>query len=279
MVAANKEVTFLSGHKIGGQKPPFFIAGPCVIENETLLQTVAKEVRRLSDKYKVLILFKSSFDKANRSSIDSFRGPGIREGLGLLKKVAAEYQLPTLTDIHNTEEAEIAAEYVDMLQIPAFLCRQTDIVVAAAKTGKWTNIKKGQFVAPEDALNIADKYRKSGSEKVTICERGYTFGYNNLVVDMRAFEIMRREGLHVVFDATHSTQLPGGGKTSGGDRRMAFPLMRAACAVGLDGIFAEIHPNPPEAKSDATNQLYLKDFESFLSTALKIDRLVKEDVQ
>lgn len=279
MVAANKEVSFLADHKIGGKNPPFFIAGPCVIENENLLQTVAKEVRRLSDKYNVLILFKSSFDKANRSSIDSFRGPGIREGLGLLKKVAAEFKLPTLTDIHNAEEAEIAAEYVDMLQIPAFLCRQTAIVVAAAKTGKWTNIKKGQFVAPEDALNIADKYRKSGSEKVTICERGYTFGYNNLVVDMRAFEIMRREGLHVVFDATHSTQLPGGGKTSGGDRRMAFPLMRAAAAVGLDGIFAEVHPNPPEAKSDATNQLYLADFESFLKTAIKIDRLVKEDVQ
>lgn len=279
MPAENQEKDFLAGRKIGAKNPPFFIAGPCVIENEALLQTVAKEVRRLSDKFNVLILFKSSFDKANRSSIDSFRGPGIREGLSLLKKVAAEYNLPSLTDIHTAEEAEIAAEYVDMLQIPAFLCRQTDIVVAAAKTGKWTNIKKGQFVAPEDALNIIDKYRKAGSEKVTICERGYTFGYNNLVVDMRAFEIMRREGLHVVFDATHSTQLPGGGKTSGGDRRMAFPLVRAATAVGLDGIFSEIHPNPPEAKSDATNQLYLSDFENFLATALKIDHLVKWDVQ
>jgi 2-dehydro-3-deoxyphosphooctonate aldolase (KDO 8-P synthase) len=278
MLAENKEIEFLNGRKIGGINPPFFIAGPCVIESEGLLQTVAKEVRRVADKYNVLIFFKSSFDKANRSSIDSFRGPGIHEGLSLLKKVATEYQLPALTDIHTPEEAEIAAEYVDMLQIPAFLCRQTDIVVAAAKTGKWTNIKKGQFVAPEDALNIADKYRKSGSEKVTICERGYTFGYNNLVVDMRSFEIMRREGLHVVFDATHSTQLPGGGKTSGGDRRMAFPLARAAVAVGLDGIFAEIHPNPPEAKSDATNQLYLADFENFVDTALKIDRLVKQNV-
>jgi len=277
-VAENKAIDFIGGKKIGGKNPPFFIAGPCVIESEDLLQTVAREVRRLSDKYRVLILFKSSFDKANRSSIDSFRGPGIREGLGLLKSVAAKHSLPTLTDIHTPEEADIAAEYVDMLQIPAFLCRQTDLVVAAAKTGKWTNIKKGQFVAPEDALNIADKFRKSGSDKVTLCERGYTFGYNNLVVDMRSFEIMRREGLHVVFDATHSTQLPGGGKTSGGDRRMAFPLMRAATAVGLDGIFSEIHPNPPEAKSDATNQLYLSDFENFLATALKIDRLVKEDV-
>lgn len=196
----------------------------------------------------------------------------------MLKSVAAEYKLPTLTDIHSPEEAEIAAEYVDMLQIPAFLCRQTDLIVAAARTGKWTNIKKGQFVAPEDALQIADKFRKSGSDKVTLCERGYTFGYNNLVVDMRSFEIMRAAGLHVVFDATHSTQLPGGGKTSGGDRRMAFPLMRAAVAVGLDGIFSEIHPNPPEAKSDATNQLYLKDFENFVATALKIDRLVKANV-
>lgn len=165
-----------------------------------------------------------------------------------------------------------------MLQIPAFLCRQTDLVVAAARTGKWTNIKKGQFVAPEDALQIADKYRKSGSDKVTLCERGYTFGYNNLVVDMRSFEIMRSAGLHVVFDATHSTQLPGGGIVSGGDRRMAFPLARAAAATGLDGVFAEIHPNPPEAKSDATNQLYLADFARFADNVLKIDRLVKDGV-
>ncbi len=279
MVTKNSDREFIGKTRIGGDNPPFFIAGPCVIESEAMLQTVAKEVRRISDKYNVLILFKSSFDKANRSSIDSFRGPGIREGLQMLQKVAAEHGLPALTDVHNPEETEIAAEYVDMLQIPAFLCRQTDLIVAAARTGKWTNIKKGQFVAPEDVVQIADKFRKSGSDKVTLCERGYTFGYNNLVVDMRAFEIMRAAGLHVVFDATHSTQLPGGGKTSGGDRRMAFPLMRAAVAVGLDGIFAEIHPDPPQAKSDATNQLYLKDFENFVSTALKIDRLVKADVQ
>ncbi len=278
MVAKTPERDFLAGHKIGGSNKPFFIAGPCVIESEELLRTVAKEIRRVADEQQVLIFFKSSFDKANRSSIDSFRGPGIREGLSLLKKVADEYKLPCLTDIHNPHDAEVAAEYVDMLQIPAFLCRQTDLVIAAAKTGKWTNIKKGQFVAPEDALQIADKYRKSGSDKVTLCERGYTFGYNNLVVDMRSFEIMRSAGLHVVFDATHSTQLPGGGKVSGGDRRMAFPLSRAAAATGLDGIFAEIHPNPPEAKSDATNQLYLADFARFVDNILKIDRLVKSGV-
>lgn len=278
MIAQNPEREFLAGRKIGAANLPFFIAGPCVIESEELLRTVAKEVRRISDKYGILILFKSSFDKANRSSVDSFRGPGIREGLSMLKKVADEFSLPCLTDIHNPEEAEIAAEYVDMLQIPAFLCRQTDLVVAAARTGKWTNIKKGQFVAPEDALQIADKYRKSGSDKITLCERGYTFGYNNLVVDMRSFEIMRSAGLHVVFDATHSTQLPGGGKVSGGDRRMAFPLVRAATATGLDGIFSEIHPNPPEAKSDATNQLYLSDFERFVDSIVKIDRLVKAGV-
>jgi len=285
-ITMNAEKEFLRGHKIGGTNPPFFIAGPCVIESEDLLRTVAREVKRVAEKFGVLILFKSSFDKANRSSIDSFRGPGIREGLTLLKKVADDFNLPCLTDIHTAEEAEIAAEYVDMLQIPAFLCRQTDLVAAAARTGKWTNIKKGQFVAPEDTLNIAEKYRKSGSEKLTLCERGYTFGYNNLVVDMRSFEIMRRDGLHVVFDATHSTQLPGGrraddptaGKTSGGDRAMAFPLVRAAAAVGLDGVFAEVHPNPPEAKSDATNQLYLKDFEMLLETVLKIDRLIKVGV-
>jgi 2-dehydro-3-deoxyphosphooctonate aldolase (KDO 8-P synthase) len=278
MVAQNPERDFIYGHRIGGSNKPFFIAGPCVIENEDLLRTVAAELRRVADEHQILIIFKSSFDKANRSSIDSFRGPGIREGLSLLKKVADEFKLPCLTDIHNPGEAEIAAEYVDMLQIPAFLCRQTDLVVAAAKTGKWTNIKKGQFVAPEDTLQIADKFRKSGSDRVTLCERGYTFGYNNLVVDMRSFEIMRSAGLHVVFDATHSTQLPGGGKVSGGDRRMAFPLARAAAATGIDGIFAEVHPNPPEAKSDATNQLYLADFARFVDNILKIDRLVKGDV-
>lgn len=278
MITMNSEKNFLAGRKIGGNNPPFFIAGPCVIESEDLLRTVAKEVKRVSEKFDALILFKSSFDKANRSSVESFRGPGIHEGLSLLKKVAAEFSLPTLTDIHNPEEAGIAAEYVDMLQIPAFLCRQTDLITAAARTGKWTNIKKGQFVAPEDARQIAEKFTSIGSDRVTLCERGYTFGYNNLVVDMRSFEIMRSAGLHVVFDATHSTQLPGGGKVSGGDRRMAFPLMRAACAVGLDGLFTEIHPNPPEAKSDATNQLYLKDFENLVATALKIDRLVKEGV-
>jgi len=274
MTLLSQEKEFLKS-KIGGTDKPFFIAGPCVIESDALLETVAAEVKRISEKHQVLILFKSSFDKANRSSGDSFRGPGIHEGLQLLKAAAAKHDLPTLTDIHTPEEAEIAASYVDMLQIPAFLCRQTDLVVAAARTGKWTNIKKGQFVAPEDAIHIVEKFRDAGSDKVTICERGYTFGYNNLVVDMRSFDIMRRAGIHVVFDATHSTQLPGGGKTSGGDRRMAFPLMRAAVAVGLDGIFAEIHPNPPEAKSDATNQLYLKDFEGFVESALKIDRLVK----
>lgn len=278
MVTLTAEREFIAGAKIGGKNKPFFIAGPCVIESEELLRTVAREIRKIADEQQILIILKSSFDKANRSSVDSFRGPGIHEGLAVLRKVADEFALPCLTDIHNPQEAEVAAEYVDMLQVPAFLCRQTDLITAAARTGKWTNIKKGQFVAPEDARQIAEKYQKSGSGKFTLCERGYTFGYNNLVVDMRSLEIMRSAGLHVVFDATHSTQLPGGGKVSGGDRRMAFPLARAATAVGLDGIFAEIHPNPPEAKSDATNQLYLADFARFVDTVLKIDRLVKENV-
>ena len=269
----------LCGFDVGLDQRFFLIAGTCSIESLQLSLDVAGQLKEACTALGVPLIYKGSFDKANRSSIESFRGPGIHEGLGLLKKVAAEFSLPTLTDIHSPEEAEIAAGYVDMLQIPAFLCRQTDLITAAARTGKWTNIKKGQFVAPEDAKQIADKFISAGSNKVTLCERGYTFGYNNLVVDMRSFEIMRSAGLHVVFDATHSTQLPGGGKVSGGDRRMAFPLMRAACAVGLDGIFAEIHPNPPEAKSDATNQLYLKDFENLVASALKIDRLVKLDVQ
>ncbi|MCX7632369.1 MAG: 3-deoxy-8-phosphooctulonate synthase [Turneriella sp.] len=277
MVAASPEREFLRGFSIGGRNRPFFIAGPCVIESEELLRTVAAEVRRLANSTGALFVLKSSYDKANRTSFSSYRGPGLREGLAILRRVANEFALPCLTDIHHPEEAEIAAEYVDMLQIPAFLCRQTDLIVAAARTGKWTNIKKGQFVAPADAVRIAEKFQKAGSDRCLLCERGYTFGYNNLVVDMRAFEILRSSGLNVVFDATHSTQLPGGGEVSGGDRRMAFPLARAAAAAGVDGIFAEIHPNPPEAKSDATNQLYLSDFARFVENILKIDRVVKEE--
>ena len=275
VASSNPEVEFIQNSKIGSNNPFFLIAGPCVIESESLLEKVAIELKKIEQELGILVIFKSSFDKANRSSHDSFRGPGLKEGLTALKKIKEKYKLPILTDIHLPSEVEAVAEVVDMMQIPAFLCRQTDLITEAAKSKKWVNIKKGQFIAPTDTIQIVEKFRSAGSEKITICERGYTFGYNNLVVDMRGLEQMRNEGIHVVMDATHSTQLPGGGKTTRGQREMAMPLARAAAAVGVDGFFAEVHPNPPGAKSDATNQLYLEGFYEFISNLLQIDQLVK----
>lgn len=269
------EKEFFRG-RIGGHLPFFLIAGPCVIENRELLQTVAPKVKELGEKYDITVIFKSSYDKANRSNINSFRGPGLKEGLAMLREIKEQFNMPVLTDVHWPDEVGPTAEVVDYLQIPAFLSRQTDLLVEAARTGRWTNVKKGQFMAPMDALQIVDKFAQAGSDKVTICERGYTFGYNNLVVDMRGIEQLRREGVHVVLDATHATQLPGGGTVSGGQREMAFPLARAAAAVGIDGFFFEVHPNPPQAKSDATNQLYLDQLDGILRTLTQIDRLIKQ---
>ena len=275
MIPIVKERNFLSQKKIGGTHPFFLIAGPCVIESFDLLDIVAARLKSISEKLGFLLIFKSSFDKANRSSIDSFRGPGIDEGLNILAKIKKKYGIPLLTDIHLPEEIEKVAEVVDILQIPAFLCRQTDLILEASKTGRWLNIKKGQFIAPQDALRIVEKVHASGSNKVLICERGYSFGYNNLVVDMRGIEFLRKNGVPVVIDATHSTQLPGGGKESGGEREMAYPLARAAVSVGVEGVFMETHPNPPKAKSDASNQLYLNSLEALLSHLIKLDALTK----
>lgn len=261
--------------KIGGYNPFFLIAGPCVIETPHILEQAAEAIGAIQKELDIVVFFKSSYDKANRSSIDSYRGPGIEKGLEILSEIKRKFNLPILTDVHSAHEAEIAGNTVDMLQIPAFLSRQTDLVVAAAKTGKWVNIKKGQFMAPYDTLQLAEKFYSTGSEKLTMCERGYTFGYNNLVVDMRSIEIMRKEGLHVVMDVTHATQLPGGGKISGGQREMAFPIARAAAAVGVEGFFMEAHPNPKEAKSDATNQMVLDELPSLVREIYSIDRLVK----
>lgn len=269
------ERDFIKG-KMGGQLPFFLIAGPCVIESRELLHTVAPKVKALGEKYNITIIFKSSYDKANRSNINSFRGPGLKEGLKLLKEIKDTFDIPILTDVHLPQDVGPVAEVVDYLQIPAFLSRQSDLLAEAARTGRWTNVKKGQFMAPLDALQIVDKFAQVGSDKVTICERGYTFGYNNLVVDMRGIEQLRSHGVHVVLDATHATQLPGGGAVSGGWREMAFPLARAAAAVGVDGFFFEVHPNPPEAKSDATNQLYLDKLDKILDTLTSIDRLIKD---
>jgi 2-dehydro-3-deoxyphosphooctonate aldolase (KDO 8-P synthase) len=240
----------------GGDNPPLFIAGPCVIESREHALAIARILRKLRDELKVNLVFKSSFDKANRSSIDSFRGPGLTAGLEILRAVRAETGLPLLSDIHEPQQAAPAAEVLDVLQIPAFLCRQTDLIAAAARTGKPVGVKKGQFLSPEETRNILDKGREAGNDRVFITERGSSFGYQNLVVDMRAFPIIRALGAPVVYDITHSMQKPGGeGKQTGGTPEFARPLARAAAAAGADGFFMEVHDNPPAALSDRTTQI------------------------
>ena len=240
----------------GGDNPPLFIAGPCVIESREHVLMMARTLAKLRDELKIQLVFKSSFDKANRTSIESFRGPGLEKGMELLRAVKEETGLPLLSDIHEPWQAAPAAEVLDVLQIPAFLCRQTDLVAAAARTGKPVGVKKGQFLSPEEAKNIIDKGKEVGNEKVFITERGSSFGYQNLVVDMRAFPIVREFGAPVVYDITHSMQKPGGeGKQTGGTPQFARPLARAAAAAGADGFFMEVHDNPPAALSDRTTQL------------------------
>jgi 2-dehydro-3-deoxyphosphooctonate aldolase (KDO 8-P synthase) len=237
----------------GGALP--VIAGPCVIESEDLVVEMAHTLAAMAERLGVPLVFKSSFDKANRSSIDSYRGPGLAEGLRVLGIVKAETGLPVITDVHEPDQCGPAAEVCDVLQIPAFLCRQTDLVVAAARTGRAVNVKKGQFMAPDDMRKIVDKARASGNSKVTVTERGASFGYHNLVVDMRSFAMLHEDGIPVIYDVTHSLQLPGGGAESGGLRRYAEPLARAAVAAGADGVFLEVHPDPGHARSDSAVQL------------------------
>ena len=240
----------------GGDHPPLFIAGPCVIESLEHLLSMARILVKLRDELKINLVFKSSFDKANRSSIDSFRGPGLEKGLAMLRAVKEETGLPLLSDIHAPEQAAAAAAVLDILQIPAFLCRQTDLVAAAARTGKPVGVKKGQFLSPEETKNILDKGVEAGNERMFITERGSSFGYQNLVVDMRAFPIIHGFGSPVVYDITHSMQKPGGeGKQTGGTPQFARPLARAAAAAGADGFFMEVHDNPPSALSDRTTQV------------------------
>ena len=240
----------------GGDNPPLFIAGPCVIESREHALAMGRTLRKLRDALKINLVFKSSFDKANRSSIESFRGPGLEEGLDILRAVKAETGLPLISDIHHPEQAARAAEILDILQIPAFLCRQTDLIAAAASTGKPVSVKKGQFLSPEETKNILDKGREAGNERMFITERGSSFGYQNLVVDMRAFSIIRGYGAPVVYDITHSMQKPGGeGKQTGGTPQFARPLARAAAAAGAEGFFMEVHDNPSAALSDRTTQI------------------------
>ncbi len=271
-----KEVKITDKITVGNGKI-FLIAGPCVIESEDLVMEVAKKMKEITDKLGINYIFKASFDKANRSSISSFRGPGIDKGLEILARVKDKYGVALATDIHEPWQCEKAKEVIDLLQIPAFLCRQTDLHVAAAETGKAVNIKKGQFLAPWDMKNVVNKFCEVGNENIMLCERGATFGYNNLVVDMRGLLEMRKFGFPVVFDATHSVQIPGGkGDSTGGNREYVYPLARAAVSVGVDGIFAEVHPDPDKGLSDGPNMLKLENVEEILTNLLKYDKLTKE---
>ena len=271
-----KEVKITDKITVGNGKI-FLIAGPCVIESEDLVMEVAKKMKEITDKLGINYIFKASFDKANRSSISSFRGPGIDKGLEILARVKEKYGVALATDIHEPWQCEKAKEVINLLQIPAFLCRQTDLLVAAAETGKAVNIKKGQFLAPWDMKNVVNKFCEVGNENIMLCERGATFGYNNLVVDMRGLLEMRKFGFPVVFDATHSVQIPGGkGDSTGGNREYVYPLARAAVSVGVDGIFAEVHPDPDKGLSDGPNMLKLENVEGILTNLLKYDKLTKE---
>jgi 2-dehydro-3-deoxyphosphooctonate aldolase (KDO 8-P synthase) len=249
------------------------IAGPCVIESEKLCAKVAGFLKTTAAKLDIAPVFKASFDKANRSSGASFRGPGIEEGLKTLAKIRADFDVPVLTDVHSEEQISAAAQAVDVLQIPAFLCRQTDLIEAAARSGKIVNIKKGQFLAPNDMAQVVKKFQAAGGEKLLLTERGTTFGYNNLVADMRSIPIMNRFGCPVIFDATHSVQLPGGaGDRSGGQREFAPVLAKAAVAAGCDGLFIETHPDPDNALSDGPNMIPLRDMPKLLATLLAIKK-------
>lgn len=252
-----------------------FMAGPCVIESREGCLGIARELKGVADRLGAAVVFKASFDKANRTSIDSFRGPGLEKGLEILREVKETFGLPIITDIHEPGQAEPAARVADILQIPAFLCRQTDLLVAAGGTGAAVNVKKAQFLAPEDMGNIVKKLESTGNRRIILTERGTTFGYHNLVVDMRSLAIMREFGYPVVFDATHSVQRPGGNGTStGGDGKFAPLLARAAVAAGCDGVFMETHPNPPEALSDKANAIPLADVEPLLKKLCAIDEAV-----
>jgi len=263
---------------VGGGNSLVLIAGPCVIEGEELVLSIAKDLQEISHTLGIPLIFKASYDKANRTSISSPRGPGIEEGLRILGRVKKEVKVPILSDCHSVSEVPRAAEVLDVIQIPAFLCRQTDLVVEAARTGKPINVKKGQFLAPWDMAHVVEKITSAGNEQILLTERGTSFGYNNLVSDMKALPLMRGLGYPVIYDATHSVQLPGGaGKASGGNREFIVHLARAAVGAGVDGIFLEVHPNPGQALSDGANSLKLEALSPLLKQLKAIDRIVKED--
>ncbi len=265
----------LSNFKIGENKLTI-LAGPCAIESQEILNETAAGLKEICKKLDINYVFKSSFDKANRSSITSFRGPGLEKGLEMLAEVKEKYNLPLVTDIHTPDQAKPVSEVVDILQIPAFLCRQTDLLVAAGKTGKIVNIKKGQFLAPQQMKSLVKKVEESGNKKIMLTDRGTSFGYNNLVVDFRSIPIMKEFGYPVVFDATHSVQMPGSnGDSTGGDRKFVPMLARSAMAAGADVLFFEIHPNPEKALCDGANMLYLKDAEKVFKICKEIFELIR----
>ena len=267
----------LGAHDVGLERPFFLIAGPCVIESATLTQEIAGRLREITSALGIPFVFKASYDKANRSSAKSFRGPGAKEGLRILGKIKSDLKLPVLTDIHEREQAAPASEVVDILQIPAFLSRQTDLLEAAAKTNRIVNVKKAQFLSPWDMKNVVEKLAVTGNNNIMLTERGATFGYQNLVVDVRSFPIMKKFGYPVVFDATHSVQLPGGqGNASGGQPEFIEPLARAAVAAGVDGIFVETHDNPVEALSDGPNALPLSQLPQLVARLKELSTLVRK---
>jgi 2-dehydro-3-deoxyphosphooctonate aldolase (KDO 8-P synthase) len=261
--------------EIGGNKPFVLIAGPCVVESEKLTLEAAAEIKKITTDLKIPFIFKSSFKKANRTNLKSFSGLGDAESISILKKVKDKLDLSIVTDIHSEEDVSKVSEAVDILQIPAFLSRQTDLLIAAGQSGKVVNIKKGQFLAPEDMKHAADKVKSTGNKKILLTERGTTFGYHNLVVDMRSLVIMRELGYPVVMDATHAVQLPSKDLTSGGQPNFIKPLARAAMAVGIDALFLEVHPNPKRALSDAASQFPLADLRNLLIELKEIDQLTK----
>ena len=261
---------------IGGNSPLVLIAGPCVIESEKIVRDIAEKLKQITEDLRVPFIFKASYDKANRSSIKSFRGPGLKKGLKILQKLKTDLDIPILSDVHKEEEVLPAAEVLDILQIPAFLCRQTDLLVKAANTGKPINVKKGQFMAPWDMKNVVNKLEESGNKNILLTERGVTFGYNNLVVDMRSLVLMRDYSYPVVFDSTHSLQQPGGkGTVSGGQREMVPDLARGAVAVGCDALFMETHPDPDQALSDGPNMLKLDLLPLLLEQLVTLDQIVR----
>lgn len=262
--------------KMGDNLPFVLIAGPCVVENEKITLTTAEQIKKITSRQSIPFIFKSSYKKANRTSIKSFKGIGDQEAIKILLKVKKEFEIPLLTDVHSVDEVSMIEELADILQIPAFLCRQTELLIAAGETGKVVNVKKGQFLAPEDMRHTIEKIESTGNKKILLTERGTTFGYNNLVVDMRSLVIMKELGYPVVMDATHSVQVPGSGGKTSGQPKFIKPLAKAAAAIGINALFLEVHPDPATALSDADSQLPLNELEGLLAEIQKIDSLVKK---